>query len=136
MTLEETNIVILTSDTRSISHIEPLVCTVFESNRINYDHFGNVLVALTEATNNAIQHGNRCNPEKSVEISYNCGSNMLYFMVRDEGCGFDPENLPDPTDPENLETPNGRGVFLMRRLADSVVFENNGTKVILGFKII
>lgn len=135
MIVEEANTLVLTSDTRNISHVEPLVSLVFESNKINFDLFGNVLVALTEATNNAIMHGNRCNPDKCVTISYMMGNEMLFFTICDEGCGFDPDTLPDPTDPQNLENPNGRGVFLMRKLADRVEFEDNGAKVVLGFKV-
>jgi serine/threonine-protein kinase RsbW len=55
--------------------------------------------------------------------------------VKDEGPGFNYNDLPDPTNPENLEKPNGRGVFLMRNLADNVYFEENGSKVILEFRV-
>lgn len=135
MILEEAKTTQLASDTRSISQIEPLVSRVFENNQLNFDQFGNVLVALTEAANNAIMHGNRCNPEKAVTISYMYVNRTLLFTVCDQGCGFDPTCLPDPTDPANLENPNGRGVFLMRQLADTILFEENGTKVTLGFKM-
>ena len=58
------------------------------------------------------------------------------FTVKDEGSGFNYDSLPDPTNPENIEKPNGRGVFLMRNLADKVSFEDNGSKVILDFKVV
>jgi serine/threonine-protein kinase RsbW len=129
------NTLAIPSDMQNISKVEPLITEAFESHRINFNHFGNVLVALTEATNNAIMHGNKCHPEKNVFISYSYKAPMLYFSVKDQGVGFDFSHLPDPTDPENLEKPNGRGVFLMKRLADQIEFEDNGSMVKLGFRI-
>jgi serine/threonine-protein kinase RsbW len=82
-------------------------------------------------------HGNKANEKKNVEISYSVderGKN-LSFIVKDEGPGFDYNNLPDPTAPENLERTSGRGVFLMMQLADMVVFSNNGATIEMQFKI-
>lgn len=135
MIIEETNTMKMTSEPQSISLIEPIVIEVFERYEISKDICGNVLVALTEAMNNAIQHGNAFDSSKSVCLSYNMCNSMLYFTVCDEGQGFNPEVIPDPTDPQNIDKPNGRGVFLMRRLADEVEFEKNGAMVRLGFRI-
>jgi serine/threonine-protein kinase RsbW len=134
-TIEETVTINFSSDPKNISLIEPLVASVFEKYSISNEIFGNMLVAITEATNNAIMHGNQRDPSKKVLISYTVDSEMIYFSIQDEGMGFNPDILPDPTDPENIEKPNGRGVFLMKRLADHVLFENNGSKVCLGFKL-
>jgi serine/threonine-protein kinase RsbW len=57
-------------------------------------------------------------------------------VIEDEGRGYNPETLPDPTDPENVESPNGRGVFLMRKLTDDIRFENEGKRVELYFRIV
>jgi len=108
------------------------VCDVFN---INQDYYGNILVALTEAVNNAIYHGNQANENKSIDISFKSSPNRISFIVKDEGPGFNYSDLPDPTNPENIANPNGRGVFLMRNLADNVSFEDEGSKVILDFKI-
>ena len=62
-------------------------------------------------------------------------ADRLSFSVQDEGEGFDHESLPDPTDPENLEKISGRGVFLMKHLADEVEFSENGTRVEMKFKV-
>lgn len=134
-TIEDTVTMNFASEPQNISLIEPLVSSIFEKYPISNDLFGNILVAVTEATNNAIQHGNQRDPNKQVYISYTVGEEMINFIIQDEGKGFNPDNIPDPTDPENIEKPNGRGVFLMRRLADYVTFEKNGTKVCLGFKL-
>ncbi len=109
------------------------VCAIF---KVNEDVYGNILVALTEAVNNAIQHGNQNNPSKNVDVSFKYSPEQISFIIKDEGAGFDYDNLPDPTDPKNIEKLNGRGVFLMRNLADKVSFEENGSRVILDFKLL
>jgi serine/threonine-protein kinase RsbW len=122
------------SDIQNVSKVEVLVNRVFTENSICEDNYGKILVALTEAVNNAILHGNGLDPGKMVRVSYYPSDSMIYFNISDEGSGFDPEGLPDPTDPENLEKPNGRGVFLMKSLADEITFLNSGREVKLGFR--
>jgi serine/threonine-protein kinase RsbW len=114
---------------------EKLVDDVCKKYAVDEDFYGNILIAVTEAVNNAINHGNRQNPEKQVHLEFASRADRLAFSVKDEGAGFDYENLPDPTDPENLEKISGRGVFLMRHLADEVEFSENGTKVEMVFKV-
>ena len=108
------------------------ICTEFN---INEDHYGNILVALTEAVNNAIHHGNKANPQKMVFVSFESDEKELSFTIKDQGEGFDFNSLPDPTDPENIEKPNGRGVFLMKHLADNMEFKDDGRTVSLKFKL-
>lgn len=108
------------------------VCKKFE---VNEDYYGNILIAVTEAVNNAINHGNRQNPEKMVHLDFSTKDKALKFVVTDEGDGFDHENLPDPTDPANIEKISGRGVFLMRNLADEVEFSENGKRVEMVFNV-
>jgi serine/threonine-protein kinase RsbW len=97
--------------------------------------YGNILIALTEAVNNAIHHGNTLDPSKQVLLGYVMDGNKVTFIVSDEGPGFDHEHLPDPTDPQNIEKPHGRGVFLMRALSDSVEFSDNGATVAISFSL-
>jgi serine/threonine-protein kinase RsbW len=99
------------------------------------DIYGNIMVAVTESVNNAIRHGNKFDKDKNVYLTLQVEDNKLLFEVEDEGPGFDYENLPDPTAPENLESPGGRGIFLMRNLCDEVNFDNEGKKVQLIFNI-
>jgi serine/threonine-protein kinase RsbW len=114
---------------------EKLVDDVCSKYKVDEDYYGNILIAVTEAVNNAINHGNKQNPEKKVEVSFAELGDRLSFVVKDEGEGFDHAALPDPTDPENLEKISGRGVFLMNQLSDEVEFSENGTKVEMKFKI-
>ncbi|HLG04342.1 MAG TPA: ATP-binding protein [Bacteroidia bacterium] len=119
----------------NIGLVEKLVNEICGAYHISEDHYGNILVAVTEAVNNAIQHGNKLDPGKKVNLSFTANTTILSFEVTDQGEGFDFDTLPDPTNPENLEKPNGRGVFLMRHLADNVVFSDSGRTVQLDFTL-
>ena len=121
------------SKSENISLVERLINQICLEHKISEDHYGNILVALTEAVNNAIMHGNKSNPSKLIDLNVKSGDNKLTFTIKDQGEGFDFDTLPDPTNPENIEKPNGRGVFLMRHLADKVEFSDNGSTVILDF---
>jgi serine/threonine-protein kinase RsbW len=86
--------------------------------------------------NNAIVHGNRMSTDLQVSLTFELeDEKTLRFIISDEGPGFDHENLPDPTAPENIELPHGRGVFLMQRLADRCTFNNGGTEVVVEFDV-
>lgn len=95
----------------------------------------NILVALSEAVNNAIFHGNQMNPSKKVRMKMEKGDNVLTFTVEDEGPGFDPQSVKDPTAPENIDKPAGRGIFLIRNLADNVEYADSGRKVKITFNL-
>jgi len=123
----------INSNTQSLRLVERLVEDVCQVYGVNEDCYGNMLIAVTEAVNNAIHHGNKDNPEKFVRIGFESDDSKLVFSVADEGNGFDYSNLPDPTDPANIDKISGRGVFLMTQLSDSIEFENDGRKVLLGF---
>lgn len=113
--------------------VEKLIDDVCQVYNVNQDAYGNILIAVTEAVNNAIYHGNKNDPGKMVQIGFESGEKALTFKIKDEGPGFDHANLPDPTDPANIDKINGRGVFLMKNLADKIEFHNNGNEVSLSF---
>lgn len=123
------------SDISNISEVEQLIDVVCEDLKLSEDIYGNVLIAVTEAVTNAIVHGNQNNPVKIVFISVNAQTKEVVFTVIDEGGGFDFTMLPDPLAPENLEKPNGRGIFLMKNLSDKVEFFDEGKKVCITFVI-
>ncbi|MBN8703843.1 MAG: ATP-binding protein [Bacteroidetes bacterium] len=125
---------LISSKTENLVLVEKLINEVCQEHKIKEDFYGNILIALTEAVNNAILHGNKGNPGKNVSINYTSQPDSITFTIKDEGDGFNYDTLPDPTAPENIEKPNGRGVFLMRNLADKVEFLDNGRVVSLNFK--
>lgn len=113
--------------------IESFIDNAKERFNLNDDMYGNIMIAVTEAVNNAIKHGNASDKSKNVFLSLYLDSSMLRFVIKDEGVGFNFENLPDPTAPENIEKLGGRGIFLMKHLSDEVDFKENGTVVELSF---
>ncbi|MCR9100967.1 MAG: ATP-binding protein [bacterium] len=125
----------LSSDTRNIALVESFVERAVEQYQIAPDIYGNILITLTEAVNNAIIHGNSNDESKTVQIQLRRKNNCLAVRVTDEGEGFDLTAVPDPTAPENLLQVGGRGVFLMQQLSDSVHFHNNGSTVEMHFNL-
>jgi serine/threonine-protein kinase RsbW len=117
----------------NIRMIESFIDNAREKYHLNDDIYGNIMIAVTEAVNNAIKHGNQNNSRKNVSLALALEEGVIKFRVEDEGNGFDYEHLPDPTSPENLEKPGGRGIFLMKHLADEVAFGEKGKVVELSF---
>lgn len=120
----------------NITLVEKLIDEVFAEYQVKEDYYGELLIAMTEAVNNAIVHGNKMDTSKQVKVTFSVDGNDMVFRVEDEGPGFDYTNLPDPTAPENIEKPHGRGVFLMRNLADSCDFEDDGRICTLRFAVL
>ena len=81
-------------------------------------------MAVRESVTNAMVHGNQEDESKSVEVIFNCHDNELEIEVRDQGEGFDPANVPDPTNAENLLKTSGRGIFLLRTFMDEIEWRN------------
>ncbi|PZR40998.1 MAG: ATP-binding protein [Azospira oryzae] len=119
----------------NIRMIESFIDNAKEKFHLDDDIYGNIMIAVTEAVNNAIKHGNSADSTKNVSLSLSLESSLIKFKIQDEGKGFDFHNLPDPTSPENLEKPGGRGIFLMKHLSDEVDFKENGRIVELSFYI-
>jgi serine/threonine-protein kinase RsbW len=137
MTTETFQKLIIKSRQEDISKVETFVEDILKQNNVSEDSYGNILISVIEGVNNAINHGNKADESKEVELSYHISDNKknIIFKIKDEGNGFDYNNLPDPTAPENIENLGGRGVFLMKQLADMVIFENNGAIVELSFRL-
>ncbi|QGJ71199.1 Anti-sigma regulatory factor [Planctomycetales bacterium 10988] len=96
------------------------------------DHdISSVHLALEEALVNAIKHGNQHDADKQVHVVVKLSPNLLRIEVEDEGTGFDPEGVPDPTLPENLELPSGRGLMLMRSFMSRIEFNESGNRVLM-----
>ena len=117
----------------NIQVIESFIDNAKEEFEINDDLYGNIMISVTECISNAIVHGNQSNPDKMVHLQLYMEPGLLRCSIEDEGMGFDFSNLPDPTEPENIEKIGGRGIFLMRHLSDEVKFEEGGRKTLLSF---
>jgi serine/threonine-protein kinase RsbW len=117
----------------NIRIIESFIDNTKDIYNIDDDIYGNIMIAVTESVNNAIKHGNKEDKTKNVNLSLILKENEVRFVVEDQGPGFDYTNLSDPTLPENIDKPGGRGIFLMKHLSDEVHFADNGRKVELVF---
>ncbi len=119
----------------NLVHIEKLVDEISEQCQLSSDIYGKILIATIEAVNNSITHGNKSDSSKNVDVAFLITDSSIHIYVKDEGTGFNYLDIPDPTRPENIENVSGRGIFLMRNLADAIEFDDNGSKVELIFHI-
>lgn len=117
----------------NIKIIESFIDNARENFEINDDIYGNIMISVTECISNAIIHGNQSDKNKLVHLELRLEDDQLKFTIEDEGKGFELETLPDPTAPENIEKPGGRGIFLIKHLSDEVKFEEGGKKTVLSF---
>jgi len=125
----------ITSKISNIRKIENVIDELTNELKINTDAYGKILVATLEAVNNAIIHGNKTDINKQVNVGFILKEKSLDITVKDEGPGFNPDIVPDPTSPENIENLHGRGVYLMSNLADSIEFNPNGNQVTMTFNL-
>lgn len=102
------------SDPNNLITVEEFVNYFAKDLGLSDEQLSVLLLAVTEATTNAIIHANKCDINKLVKIHAHIEDSQLIVKVKDEGKGFDPSKLPNPTEPENLLKDSGRGVFLMR----------------------
>ncbi len=132
---EVVHTVVLSSAPENIAEVESLVNQLVADFQLCPEITCHILVSLTEAVNNAIVHGNKADKAKLVTIKFRHLNGTLEISVKDEGTGFDHSVLPDPTTPENIMKLGGRGVFLIKQLADDVYFMDNGSTVAMRFSI-
>jgi len=135
-TMEELHSLQLPSNSQSVAVLENFVDDLVQKMDIGDDVYANLMTCLNEAITNAIYHGNKQSAEKKVFVNLEIINNKrLVFTIADEGEGFDFTNIPDPTDQKNLEKLTGRGVYIMKRLADQCIYNSKGNELELHFKI-
>ena len=125
----------LPSDTKHVEQVQPFVDELAQRYKLNAETHGNMVLTLTEAVTNAMLHGNRGDRSKLVSISLRHDSGSLAVQVSDQGPGFDPCAVPDPTCKARVEECGGRGIHIMRLLSDECNFIRNGSTVEMRFKI-
>jgi len=129
------NLLTLPSRIENMSRVQKLIDTLSSQNKLSSEACGKISVAVLEAVNNAILHGNKLDYSKNVTIRISLDEECVSCVIKDEGEGFDFLCIPDPTLPENIEKTHGRGVFLMNHLADSVHFSAEGRHVKMVFNL-
>ena len=124
---------VIPSDFANLSKVEKFITTICKKAKLNDDQCDNLAIAITELVNNAIIHANNQNPSKTVTIRVKYQPEKVMISVIDQGEGFEPDKIANPTDPQNLWKQNGRGIFLVRNLIDQVEItpSPSGTEVLL-----
>lgn len=125
------------SDPNNLITVEEFVNYFGMDLNLSEEKIAHLLLTVTEATTNAIIHGNKSNPNKLVVIDAWVENSTLYISVKDSGKGFDPSALPDPTETDNLLKDSGRGVYLMKVYMDEIKFNvtDQGTETLLILKL-
>ena len=125
------------SDPNNLITVEEFVNFFAKDIGLKNEQIAALLLAVTEATTNAIIHANKCNVNKTVTVDVTVNSSKLIVKIIDEGAGFDPAKIPDPTHPENLLKDSGRGVYLMKIYMDDLKYNvtPTGTETILTLNI-
>lgn len=131
----KTRMLTITSNPNNILEVESYLKKLELDTHLNPDKYADILISLTEAVNNAIIHGNQRDENKLVHIDLEEDEHGVSFCVTDEGHGFNPSGVPDPTHEENLECCGGRGVHIMKALSDQISFTNCGRSVVMYFNL-
>lgn len=119
------------SETAAGHEVQERIVQSLEALRFSSREVFGVRLALEEALVNAIKHGNRMDPNKSVRIACQISPDRVRIEIEDEGSGFRLEDVPDPTADENLERPCGRGIMLMRSFMSLIEYNEQGNRVLL-----
>lgn len=125
------------SDPNNLVAVEEFINSFAKDLGIDEDKRAGLMLSITEATTNAIIHANKSDINKNVKIDVNTENGFLVIKVKDEGAGFNPADIPDPTSPENLLKDSGRGLYLMRIYMDELKYNitPTGTETILVLKL-
>ncbi len=127
------NVIIIPSDTIHLATIDDFISNKLAEAGVSSSAIADIAISVSEAVNNAIEHGNAGDQNKKITVKIEFKENDLYISIKDQGKGFDPGSVPNPTDKENLLKKVGRGIFIIRSLVDSIDFNfaGDGTEVIL-----
>ena len=125
------------SDPDLMPEVEALVLEAAIKAGLNEDKYNNISLAVAEAISNSMKHGNKNDKKKRVFITIEADNEKMVITLKDEGDGFNPNEIPDPTKPENILKDSGRGIHIMRSLLDDLHFKftPQGTEIILEIKL-
>jgi serine/threonine-protein kinase RsbW len=121
--------VVIPSDPAEARRVQDDIEAALKACQFEEKEIFSIKLALEEALVNAIKHGNQMDRSKKVHISYRVSADCFEIKITDEGKGFDPEDVPDPMAPENLERPCGRGLLLMRHYMTEVTYHAPGNRL-------
>jgi len=123
----------ISSETKNIELLRAFLKSIFVESGLELIHFNKVFLGFSEAVCNSISHGNQFVSSKFVYVDIFCDRLSIVITVKDEGCGFDYNRVMDPTIADNLKKDSGRGIFILRNIADEVFYFDNGSRVLIKF---
>lgn len=131
--LLDKEILIITSDLKELKKIENFSQHISQKAKLSEEQSDNLAIVLTELVHNAIVHGNKMISDKKVIVKASYFDDHIQVSIQDEGSGFEPSHLQNPTNPENIWKESGRGIFLVKNLIDRVEFHpsDSGTKIVI-----
>jgi serine/threonine-protein kinase RsbW len=124
----------LKSKSSEVSKVEALLSDLFLEYKVDDEYSYQIMIATTEAINNAIEHGNEFDLKKEIHLNIQINQHKIKISIRDHGKGFVYNDLPDPLAPENLLKSSGRGVFLVHQLMENVHYTNTGNGMLLNME--
>ncbi|MDZ7715950.1 MAG: ATP-binding protein [Balneolaceae bacterium] len=135
MTEQDSKELILKSEFDEVQKLEGYINELQEWLDFNDNEYSRIMLTLSEAATNAIIHGNKEDPSKKVYINSSADSGTLKISVKDEGAGFNPDEIKNPLKKENLLNEGGRGVYLIEEYADKLSFNKKGNELQMTFKL-
>ena len=121
------------SDPDNLTKVEEFISEIADEYNIDDELKNSLTLSVSEASSNAMVHGNKLDPRKFVDIRISVNEDKIKVVIKDEGDGFEPESIPDPTAPENILKDSGRGIFIMKNFLQDLKFNftDTGTEVTL-----
>ncbi len=123
---KDPKILAIKSDKKELERVEKFLLQIFENEKLPKACFNKVYLCISEAVINSIEHGNKNDKDKQVDIQINCMNGNIIIEVHDEGDGFDSELIEDPTSKSNIKKEYGRGIHIMKSLCSEIEFRNQG----------
>jgi len=123
------------SDIHNLGKVEKFLGQYFKNYHVQRDRLQKLLVCVSEGVSNAIIHGNRNDVKKVVKIEVDCKGKETTILIEDEGMGFSEENIPNPTQSENIKKEKGRGIFIIRSYASEMTYKNKGRLLKIKFDL-
>lgn len=120
---------VINSHKSELRKVEKFIDAIFKENSLNRVHFNRVILCVSEAVINSIEHGNKNDTNKTVTIEVNCDLENIDVKIEDEGSGFDLKEVENPTTKNNVKKESGRGIYIIRTLSDNLKYNQSGNSV-------
>lgn len=127
--------IVIPNEIKLVRKVSSRILKKLEPFKVDESTLFDIRLCVEETVRNAVEHGSPQGEESDIKISYTVKGGKFVFVVEDEGSGFDPMKVPDPTKKENIMKTGGRGVYLVRRLMDKVEFNKKGNRITLIKKL-